>query len=77
MIFTTFMRTAVRLSKNLATMLSLPPVIWMPKPKKTAAMISGRIALRLHSSPKSGLVKKFMIMSVTLSVELTSPSTMV
>ena len=49
----------------------------MPKPNRTAATISGRIALRLNSSVKSGLVKKLMIISARPSVSPTSPSTTV
>ena len=77
MSFTVFMMQPVMSSSNCAVLVSGPPFIWTPKPKMTAAMISGRMALRLSSSMKSGLVKKLTIMSPKPSVSPISPSVMV
>ena len=74
MIFTTFIMQPVRSSSSLAVMVFLPPDIWMPKPNKMAKTIRGRMAFRLHSSGKSGLVKKLMIISARPRVEPTVPS---
>ena len=46
-----------------AVRVSLPPEDCTPKPNRTAKTIRGRIALRLSSSKKSGLVKKFTSIS--------------
>ena len=62
----TFMRTLVISSSSFATFVSGPPHICTPKPKKMPAMISCRIERRLHSSGKSGLVKKPTIMAPTV-----------
>ena len=77
MSFTVFMMQPVISSSSCAVFVSGPPFIWMPKPNSTAATISGRMALRLSSSMKSGLVKKLTIMSPKPSVSPTSPSVMV
>ena len=77
MSFTVFMMQPVMSSRSFAVLVSGPPFIWMPKPKMTAATISGRMALRLSSSVKSGLVKKFTIISPKPSVSPISPSVMV
>ena len=74
MILTVFMMQLVMSSSSCAVLVAGPPAICMPKPKIIAATIRGRIALRLRSSVKSGLVKKLIIISATPSVEPTSPS---
>ena len=74
MSLTTFMMQLVISASSLAVMVFLPPAIWMPKPHRTAKTIRGRMALRLHSSTKSGLVKKLIIMSATPRVSPTSPA---
>ena len=55
-------------------MVSLPPAIWTPKPKRIAATIRGRMALRLNSSVKSGLVKKLMMSLVTSTASASAGS---
>ena len=74
MILNVFMMQFVTSSRSFAVFVSAPPAIWMPKPKRIAATMSGRMARRLQSSVKSGFVKKLMIMSATPSVPPTSPS---
>ena len=74
MILNVFMMQFVTSSSSFAVFVSAPPAICTPKPNRTAATISGRIALRLNSSVKSGLVKKLTIISATPSVPPTSPS---
>ena len=74
MILNVFMMQFVTSSSSFAVLVSAPPAACTPKPNSTAATISGRMALRLQSSVKSGLVKKLTIMSATPSVPPTSPS---
>ena len=74
MILKVFMMQLVMSSSSCAVLVCAPPAICTPKPKRTAATMSGRIALRLQSSVKSGFVKKLTIMSATPSVPPTSPS---
>ena len=74
MILNVFMMQFVTSSSSFAVFVSAPP-IGMPKPNRIAATMSGRMALRLNSSVKSGFVKKLTIMSATPSVPPTSPST--
>ena len=74
MILNVFMMQFVTSSSSFAVFVSAPPAIWMPKPNRIAATMSGRMALRLNSSVKSGFVKKLTIMSATPSVPPTSPS---
>ncbi len=62
----TFMRTLVISSSSFATLVSGPPHICTPKPKKMPAMMSWRMERRLHSSGKSDLVKKPTIISPAL-----------
>ena len=45
-------------------MVCRPPASWTPKPKMTAATISGSIARRDNSSTKSGFVKKLTTSSL-------------
>ena len=73
MILKVFMMQLVMSSSSCAVLVCAPPAICTPKPKIIAAIISGSIALRLHSSAKSGLVKKLIIMSATPRVTPTSP----
>ena len=61
-----FIRQAFTSASIFAVAHSRPPFSWTPKPNRIAATISGRIALRLNSSVKSGLVKKLMIRVGTL-----------
>ena len=56
-----FIRQAFTSARIFAVRVSRPPLSWTPKPNRIAATIRGRIALRLNSSIKSGLVKKLMI----------------
>ncbi|MPM71850.1 hypothetical protein SDC9_118821 [bioreactor metagenome] len=62
------MMHCVRFCSSFATAVSGPPAICTPNPKRTAATIRGSMALRLHSSGKSGFVKKFTIISPTATV---------
>ncbi len=62
----TFISTLVISSSSAATLVSGPPHIWTPKPKKMPATISCRMERRLHSSGKSDLVKKPTISSPAL-----------
>ena len=63
MILTVFMRALVISARPFAVRVSGPPLSCTPKPNRMAKMMSGRIALRLKSSLKSGFVKKFTIIS--------------
>ena len=74
MILNVFMMQFVTSSSSFAVFVSAPPAICTPKPNRIAATMSGRMALRLKSSVKSGFVKKLTIMSATPSVPPTSPS---
>ena len=63
MICTALRMQAVMSSRSLAVMVLEPPCIWIPKPTMTAKTMRGRMARRLSSSTKSGLVKKFTSIS--------------
>ena len=75
MILNVFMMQFVTSSSSCAVFVCAPPAICTPKPNRTAATMSGRMARRLQSSVKSGFVKKLTIISATPSVPPTSPST--
>ncbi len=62
----TFISAWVISFRSPASLVSGPPHICTPKPKKMPAMMSWRMERRLHSSGKSGLVKKPTIMAPAL-----------
>ena len=68
------MMQLVMSSISFAVLVSGPPAICTPKPNRTADTIKGKIARRLNSSVKSGLVKKLTIISVMPNVSPISPS---